>query len=336
MQIIKKIGHGVFGTTYKVKVNNKFYAFKIQKILPNEKDESTLSKIWREIYFAKQMNQYPNSFMNLHSYNFIDDCKHKQAKPDFKLAPKFQKHVDKYNKSKYCVTFLYDLKDGVIKDIINELSTQQIYSFTAQMLYIIYLLNKHEFGHFDIHSANIAYVKTNKETIKLGNITVKTFGWIFSLIDYGEVLTESFKLNKYDKIKLVSHKIMNFDLDCLLRNILMNGPNNAWNDILLNQPKKVTQWKKYKKLLVKRPEYDVLLDIAGKDAEIEVIALYMEILYPKESLLMSGLDSTIVDDYLDFLISVGDMLYIMNNRYDLMHCVEYFSDKANNLQIKNI
>jgi hypothetical protein len=44
--------------------------------------------------------------------------------------------------------------------------------------------------HTDIHSKNVAYKKTNKEYIKIFDNNVPTYGYIWSFIDYGEILSK--------------------------------------------------------------------------------------------------------------------------------------------------
>jgi serine/threonine protein kinase len=66
--ILKKLGNGVFGTTYliKNKSDGKKYALKRQKILNSEVEKSTKSKIWREIKFATSNGYYHT---DIHSKN---------------------------------------------------------------------------------------------------------------------------------------------------------------------------------------------------------------------------------------------------------------------------
>ena len=47
VKIIKKIGYGMFGTTYLANNNGKQYAVKIQHILEKDKKKDYKNEIWR-------------------------------------------------------------------------------------------------------------------------------------------------------------------------------------------------------------------------------------------------------------------------------------------------
>ncbi len=111
-KIIEKLGNGVFGTTYKVKIGSKYYALKRQKILDSElikdigydqKISSDMlgSKIWREIYFSKKMSNISEHFMKLYNYKIIYNCSHMQKLPNWIKYPgkKFLDKINKYNSS---------------------------------------------------------------------------------------------------------------------------------------------------------------------------------------------------------------------------------------------
>ena len=59
IQILKILGSGMFGTTYKVKktTNNKIYALKRQKILRSFITKNTKYYMWRELYFYSWINK---------------------------------------------------------------------------------------------------------------------------------------------------------------------------------------------------------------------------------------------------------------------------------------
>jgi hypothetical protein len=111
MEIIKEIGNGMFGTVYKIKKDNKYYAMKIEHILETDLKKNLESPQWREIDFATKMNsKYPYQFIKLYDYEFIEDCDHKQKySVDLKEFAKY--HRDKINKlakSKYCIKKIYE------------------------------------------------------------------------------------------------------------------------------------------------------------------------------------------------------------------------------------
>ena len=73
LKIIKELGSGMKGTVYLAKYNNKYYAYKIEKIL-KKNISSTKNEINFSLNFA---NKYHNQFI-LYKYDIIDNCNHNQ------------------------------------------------------------------------------------------------------------------------------------------------------------------------------------------------------------------------------------------------------------------
>lgn len=135
--IIKELGHGLYGTTYEVelvelvnsqkKYNNKHFALKKQKIL--EKDMKNIkngkSHIWRELQFYKWIEKLDsrdkNFFMRLYNFNFEDSCQLKQQRSIN------SKYLNELDKSKYCIIFLLDLKDGTLNEL--NLTSEEKYHY---------------------------------------------------------------------------------------------------------------------------------------------------------------------------------------------------------------
>jgi len=202
MEIIKELGYGMFGTVYKIKYNSNYYAMKIEHILESDKIKSLSSPIWKEIDFAKKiLNRYPDQFIKLHKYEFIENCDHVQK---YSVDPKeFSKYnqnkLKELSKSKLCIRKIYDLIDGNITDIIDSLTTNQLYSMIAQLALIIKILQDNKYMHGDIHRGNLGYIKTNKEYVKYKNIKIPTYGYIFKAIDYGSIIHPKYKNTKAQK-----------------------------------------------------------------------------------------------------------------------------------------
>ena len=216
--IIKQLGMGAYGTTYKVEYNNKFYALKKQKILQSDTKKNLKSNIWREIEFYKWINKLSSYdqifFMKLYEYNIENSCDLEQEVDNKQL-----------NRSKICLNLLVDLKDGVLQDLT--LSKEQNNSLLIQMLYIIYLLRKSNWIHHDVHPGNIGYkiVDTNiKLNIKINKKTYKipTYGYIFSLIDYGYCANKRFLKSSIEKKNYKLNYSLNFDLWCFLEEYIFN------------------------------------------------------------------------------------------------------------------
>lgn len=201
LKVIKKLGYGVFGTTYLIKIGNKKYAAKIGKILDTEIKEDLSLNIWREIEFSKFASKYPNQFMELKSWEVIKDCNHVQKIPvDWKGGPADRKMIINRNKSPHCLKLIYSpVLDDTLESFyekINKhatvLSTKQFWSMMCQILYALNLLKKNGYMHRDIHPGNIMYKKTSKKTIKLGSIIIKTYGLQWYIIDYGMMVHEKY------------------------------------------------------------------------------------------------------------------------------------------------
>jgi serine/threonine protein kinase len=233
--IIKKIGNGAYGTTYKVEYNSKYYALKKQKILHSDTKKNLSSKIWREIEFYKWINKLNLDdqifFMKLYEYNIENSCDLEQEINNKEL-----------NRSKICLNLLVDLKDGVLQDLT--LSKQENNSLLIQMLYIIYLLRKSNWIHHDVHPGNIGYkiVDTNtKIKLRINNkkFTIPTYGYIFSLIDYGYCSNKKFLKSSIEKKNYIMNYRLNFDLWCFLEEYTFNYYKNInelkHNDINLKK-----------------------------------------------------------------------------------------------------
>ncbi len=216
--IIKKIGNGAYGTTYKVEYNNKYYALKKQKILESDTKKNLNSNIWREIEFYKWINKLNKDdqifFMKLYEFNIEKSCDLNQEIDNKQL-----------NRSKICLNLLVDLKDGVLKDL--NLSKNQNNSLLIQMLYIIYLLRKSNWIHHDIHPGNIGYKIVDEDmklTIRINNklFKIPTYGYIFSLIDYGMCSNKKILKKSIEKKNYKLNYSLNFDLWCFLEEYSFN------------------------------------------------------------------------------------------------------------------
>jgi len=239
IKIIKILGSGMFGTTYKVKKtnnNNKVYALKRQKILKSFITKNTKYYMCRELYFYSWINKLSISdqkfFMKMYDYKFYSNCEYfnpVSEKPNNKI-------IQKLIKSKHCLDLLLDLKDGIVIDLLSKASfksnKKQFYSMIIQCSYICYLMNKSGYAHNDFHYGNIAYIKVPKNSMIKMIINekiyfVKSYGYQFSAIDYGLILHNKFilttKENKTYKNDMTYNKDMKtFYIYCLtnLKNCL--------------------------------------------------------------------------------------------------------------------
>lgn len=202
--IIQELGYGMFATVFKIKtLNKKKYALKIQHINKLDLKQNQKSSIWKEINFSINFaNKYPTQFIKLYEYDFIKQCDVKQKYPfDISKFPtSLQKKFNQLSISPYCVRMVYDLIDGNLYELDGKLSVKQIYSLIIQLTYSIQLLHSANYVHGDIHNRNIGWIKTGKTTkIKLGKLSIPTYGYIYKLIDYGMVMKKSDKMTKKEK-----------------------------------------------------------------------------------------------------------------------------------------
>ena len=225
--ILNTIGKGVYGTTYKVSYNNKLYALKKQKILDSDKKKDLNKSIWREIEFYKWVNKLDKNnqifFNKLYNFNIIDFCKFNQDRIFIDA------NIKKLDKSKTCIDFLFDLKDG---NIINlNLNYKQRMSLLIQILYSIYLMRKNKWIHRDIHPGNICYKRVDNNSyinIKLDKTyKIPSYGYIFSLIDMGFIYNYKFIKTKKEKDGFNKNYDFNFDLWCLIEDYCLNGFTDA-------------------------------------------------------------------------------------------------------------
>lgn len=211
VKIIKKLGTGMFGTTYLCNYENKKYALKIEHILEENKKKDFNNQMWREIDLYKYIDTMPKKdqifFTRLHAYEIYDNCTHKQIRPfpinmdDIKNE--FAQKLKKLDNSTWCVKYLLDYKgktnlgDFLIKNS-DKLKIEQVYSIVCQIIYIIMLLHKKGYSHNDLHPKNIMITKTDKKYFTMNNIRIPFNGYLISSIDYGEVLNSKFNIKYKD------------------------------------------------------------------------------------------------------------------------------------------
>ena len=214
VSVVKKLGSGIVGSTYLVRIKNKYYVSKIEKILKDDIYYDTSKALWREIEFNNFSSKYPNHFMKLKSWEIMSNCKHIQPPPPSFITGDDRKFLINKNKSDYCSKLIYSpVLDGTLHSFYEKMNDNQFYSMLCQVTYFIGLLIENGYIHRDVHDNNIMYKKTKNKTIKLGTITVPTYGLQWYLIDYGQVLHKDFDLLlKYKKQELSQLKNMHIDL----------------------------------------------------------------------------------------------------------------------------
>ena len=326
-EIISELGHGMFGTVYKIKYKDTFYAMKIEHVLDKDKTKDLKSPIWREIDFSTTFSRkHKDQFMQMYYYDFIDNCEHIQKySVDLKNFEKY--HKDKINalaKSKICIRRIYELVDGNVKNIISQLSEQQIYSFIIQVSLIVKILEKAKYIHGDFHSGNIGYIKTDKKFIHYGKHKIPTYGYIYKAIDLGSVMHPKYKLSKRDKIWYKD--LYGRELIAPLSNSVINF-DKFWDFIEEYNIK--LNLKKYLNKFEKSDLYK-LIDLQFQDIENKEYKFNLaEILYPEQFqkiILGNKFKKTIVPI---LNIDIYDIIYLYKINFNSDKILEYFINKIN-------
>jgi len=199
----KIISYGSNAVMYKVKIKGKYYALRRQKISDSDAliikgfEKKNLEDL---ISYSFILNIYINQILNnFNSSHFLKLYDYKLSKTNFKypiddfilknkaFIEKTPQILDKFkeqDKMRYSVDTLTDLKDGDLDEIINTLNKKQIYSLFIQIFYALNILHSNNILHNDPNIKNICYIKTNIKNIKIFNLLVPTYGYIYSLIDY--------------------------------------------------------------------------------------------------------------------------------------------------------
>lgn len=190
-KIIKKLGSGFNGTSFLVKdkLNNK-YVLK-QSTLPTKITKKRKKEIETVVKFSNEMYKLnQNHFSKLYQHKIHRDCKIIKKTQNVTVFGNNEKNFKNEQKSKNCVKYLFDFKEHMFEDV--KINKHNWNSFITQMIYIIYLMKKKKWTQNDLNLGNVAYNKTNLKTIKIkinkNEYEVKTFGKIYSLIDYDNVL----------------------------------------------------------------------------------------------------------------------------------------------------
>ena len=252
-KIISEINCGCFSTVYKIKIGSKYYALRRQKVLKDEAVEYNYNfknnkilentrtgyfNIYKVLYFNNFINKInKNHFSILYNYQ-INKCNFTQKLLDRCIGAEHLTRRNLLLKSKYCFDMIFDIKDGSLDNIINNLSQNQFYSLIIQILYGLYLMHKNKFYHKDTNITNLCYKKTSIKYLNILGLNVPTFGYIFSIIDYGDVqsilfLSTDINVNKVlSYLDLSYYDNIRFLAECLFYNdkIILNDDGTIFND----------------------------------------------------------------------------------------------------------
>lgn len=179
-------------------MNGNKYVLKRQKISEEMyKDKSTKNPIMRELELYKWIDT-----LNKSDSMFFASLEHFELKTcEFNFIPIRGKLSDEVLNSNYCAEFIISKKDGIVDNIYNDMTNDEITSCFVQCLYALYLMHKDGFYYMDTKSDNVFWNHTNYDTIKLGKLgKIKTFGKQYGLIDYGNIINMKFDRNNIEDI----------------------------------------------------------------------------------------------------------------------------------------
>ena len=263
----KIINSGWNASFYKIKIGNKYYGLRREKIFEEDaikydfKEETLLENtesnhlpenLYRIIYNNLTLYKINKiHFVKLYDYR-INKCKFKQQiTTSIMNCPDGLERHNKLMDSEYCFDMLVDLKDGDLLDILYKMTQNQLYSMIIQCLYGLYLMSYNGFYHFDLNNKNFLYQKTNKKSIKIFNLNIPTFGFIWSIIDFGKVLHINFKLSdseystlnycdlkKFNNLGFLENAILHNDKAKIIINKIMSNidvKNDIYYDVTIKE-----------------------------------------------------------------------------------------------------
>jgi hypothetical protein len=214
VKIKKKLGAGIYGTTYLATYNDKEYALKIQHILHTDSKKDYNNEMWREIslynYINKMNKKNQIFFTKMYDYKIYNNCTHIQDTKIDKDHPAYKK-IMKLNNSPWCLKYLIEYKGKTtLNDFLesNKMTSKIALSFCLQIAKIILLLDKGGYSHNDLHPGNIMVNKTTMKYFSFNGKKIPTYGYLLSAIDYGEVLNKKFgiKYKGYNNLFLKDRK----------------------------------------------------------------------------------------------------------------------------------
>ena len=316
IKLIKELGSGFFGKVYLVKnlKNLNEYAMKIQKIPEKHIKINRKVKQWNEIYFSLDFaNKYPDQFIYLYDYLITKNCIYK---PFFMNKNKDFEYSKNLINSKYCILSFYSLIDGTLDNIIDSLSKKQYYSLIIQISYIFYLLTQNNYFHTDIHFGNFGYVKTNEIYIKIFNYNIPTYGYIFKIIDYGNVKNNSSNVKNINELRtFITRFIQNKKF--------INYLNK--NKIYINYKNKII-------LFENISEYKLISKLVNN---IDDKFILYEILFPESyQNFIIGNGKKFDTIYQKLKIDIIDLFYIMKSNYNPEKIIDYFYMKIKEIDKK--
>ena len=196
-----------------------------------------------------------------------------------------------------------------------------------QLLYALHLIHSNGYYHLDVKSDNIGFVRTSLEYIYILNYKIPTYGYIWSLIDYGNVLSFKFSLKNSEKKFMSNPQTKFFDyfgLYCLLYT------NPSYN--FIRQLKLISKSKEFVSNIKQTSEYKFCLEHFVVNNEkisfLQANMIYL-LLFPDQYLKLLNLDPTNNKTKLliEMRLNISDCLYMILNLSKPKLLINYFFSK---------
>lgn len=185
----KLIGRGTQAIAWsaKDKDGKDNYVIKIRYItrIDSEMKSYDSSSVRREIRFLRDLYDEYGAYAERHFSTLYDYYVGKSGVQEDKYKSEGMRITSKYN---YIFISLSDKKDGDLHKIYKKLDQGQWFSMLAQISFALHMMQSLKWTHHDVWSRNITYNIVDKDKkIKVFDKYIPTFGYIWSLIDYGDV-----------------------------------------------------------------------------------------------------------------------------------------------------
>ena len=86
-----------------------------------------------------------------------------------------------------CLVVLSELYDGSLLSKKGQMSDEEVVSLLCQLIKACSILKEYEIVHGDLHSGNVLYKNIKDETMEINGYTLKTFGKLWVLWDFGNM-----------------------------------------------------------------------------------------------------------------------------------------------------
>jgi hypothetical protein len=315
ISIGKIIDKGILSTVNECTLNKKKYIVKIEYVTKEDKINKNSQK-QKEVEFSLKFgNKHKDHFMELIDHYFQDNCTI-ELRWDLNNPPKpwTKKLVNEYKSimnQHMCLYKVYTKMDVILNNLLNDLTHKQIYSMLLQVSYAMNLLHKNNYIHGDLHSGNVGAIKTLKRaTIKLGSVTIPTYGYHWKLIDFGMTLHKDDIKTKFDKerFNLEMDDMYDEGLFYNLQTYIEHKGNYTYDELI--------------KIIKKTEEFKLIEEIHSKNKTIQY-GLY-QTLYPDKFIELLG--GKIIKPA---ILPISDLIFFAKNGMHSHATFQYLLDKLN-------